>query len=604
MIIGIIIIIIILVICWFSFSKKNQPQSVVSIIDKNPKAALTPDISTSETEIFTDEGGREYRIEIDTIQIPRKTYIKGKVFGKYRGDLIDEGEELYNSHTYEFAIYEAQVTCSEFSPDKPFENPGQPFPKEKLPAVLPVALLQNEKLYGLNILEPKLYAFNSVKKLHQIEGTQIFGTFNADITGYILDYTEIEEEKRIYLDSIIETVVPETIIPEKLICSEVETGEIEWKGKNYFRKQYYATNYRDTVWGKWEYTKQPSGGCFSSVLGGLGAIIGLIFLLIMLPGLLYFIPILMLFIILNYLGPFLKWIFRIIGAFLLVAFFFSLFNTGIRNSHRFNPTPPKIVDSPRETKQDIEPIVDDNNNNSSSEPDDNQIQDSIITRFRAWQDYDGNRYEGNYSLLLSAFRNSKSFKTNLQIPQNSINSYDEIIFNLKKNDQNKLDGVYKLFDSIGNTNKLSKIKFAEMVVSFVQDIPYAIILDDECNASLYTDAFTRQHLLNPNALCDGNERFGINTPVEFLASLKGDCDSRTLLLYTIFSHYDYDVALLSSEQYGHSLLGINLPISGITYEYQTQHYVLWETTTPNIRPGILPNEISNLNNWRISLKSK
>ena len=143
-----------------------------------------------------------------------------------------------------------------------------------------------------------------------------------------------------------------------------------------------------------------------------------------------------------------------------------------------------------------------------------------------------------------------------------------------------------------------------MIVTFVQDIPYALVLDNGCDASLYNDRFTRNYLLNKLGECDGYQQFGINTPVEFLTNLKGDCDTRTLLLYTILSHYNYDVAMMSSEFYGHSIIGINLPISGIAYTYNNQKYVLWETTAPNIKPGIIPNEISNLNNWRISLKSK
>jgi len=75
-------------------------------------------------------------------------------------------------------------------------------------------------------------------------------------------------------------------------------------------------------------------------------------------------------------------------------------------------------------------------------------------------------------------------------------------------------------------------------------------------------------------------------------------------LYTIFSHYDYDVALMSSEYYGHSILGINLPLNGIAYTYQNQRYILWETTIKNAKPGNIPEEVSNINNWRISLKSK
>ena len=89
-----------------------------------------------------------------------------------------------------------------------------------------------------------------------------------------------------------------------------------------------------------------------------------------------------------------------------------------------------------------------------------------------------------------------------------------------------------------------------------------------------------------------------------MSSLNGDCDSRTLLLYTMFTHYGYDVALFSSEYYNHSIIGVNLPINGIAYKNGNQRYVLWETTAPNIRAGFLPKEISNLNYWRISLKSK
>jgi hypothetical protein len=143
-----------------------------------------------------------------------------------------------------------------------------------------------------------------------------------------------------------------------------------------------------------------------------------------------------------------------------------------------------------------------------------------------------------------------------------------------------------------------------MIVSFVQDIPYALVLPENCDPNLYSDNFIKQYLNSNNAKCDGFEKFGINTPVEFLATLNGDCDTRTLLLYTILAHYNYDITLLSSELYSHSIIGINLPLEGKSYDYANQKYILWETTAPNIKPGILPSEISNTGNWRISLKSK
>ena len=153
-------------------------------------------------------------------------------------------------------------------------------------------------------------------------------------------------------------------------------------------------------------------------------------------------------------------------------------------------------------------------------------------------------------------------------------------------------------------NHLSEKGLAETIVSFVQDIPYVVVLSNACDPSLYADAFIKKYLSAENALCDGFEKFGINTPVEYIATLKGDCDTKTLLLYTMLSHYGYDVAMLSSEYYNHSLIGINLPYEGVAYKYNNQRYILWETTAPNFKPGILPNEISNTNYWRISLKSK
>jgi hypothetical protein len=181
--------------------------------------------------------------------------------------------------------------------------------------------------------------------------------------------------------------------------------------------------------------------------------------------------------------------------------------------------------------------------------------------------------------------------------------YDRIIYTLKEHDKYDLNYLYQLFDSLQNTHQLSKKLFAEMIVSFVQTIPYTLILPKSCDANLYDDRFTVQYLQSKNAQCQGNERFGINTPVEFLGNLDGDCDTRALLLYTVLAHYGYDVVVLSSEHYGHSIIGINLPYNGASYPFNNQKYVFWETTAPNIRPGYLPSEISNTNYWRISLKS-
>lgn len=582
-------------------------------------------INIIKEEPFVGEDGLDYVKVTKEILTPRKTYLKGTISGKYRGDKIPDDYD--KADLYDFEIYEAEVLCNsidDFRKNRPFVFPndfkniedikrvkGRVFPKSKLPEILPVNITANSKTFPINVLEPKLYEFEINRKYHQTEGDEIFGSFTAYVTGYVFDY-EREEAEEIVGPVIEEIVQPDgpPIPPKPIQCipSKVETGRTEAKG-SYIRKEFKCRNHNDNVWGKWEYSGIKTGhntfysnsGCLGDFISLIGVLIFLVFLIAVLPGLGYFILFYLAILLIGLLAPYLKWIFRTIGIILLIAFIGSFINAINDGSVRYNP-PPTIVDTQEETSQTIEPIVDNKIDNSNAQKDDEK--DYLIKKYREWRDYDGNNYKGYYTLKQSDIRKAGLYKTNLQISSSNIRSYDEIVYSLKENDKTKLDGLYKLFDSIQSNGKLSNIKFAEMIVSFVQDIPYVLILEDNCDANLYSDNFTRRYLSNPKAKCSGFQRFGINTPVEFLYNLNGDCDTRTLLLYTVLSHYNYDVALMSSEFYGHSILGVNLPINGLSYSYNNQKYILWETTTQNVKPGIIPNEISNLNNWRISLKSK
>lgn len=604
----ILIIIALFLLYWFFFKSEKPTNNSINRIQKDCISKIEQSIE-KEKEIFIDDDGKKYWKETKKIQIPRKTFIKGNITGKYRGELIELEEELHNSTIYDFEIYEAEVNCQEFREKIAFKSKEIAFPKDKLPEILQVSFFQHNKWYGLNILEPELFNFHSVKKLHQIEGNEIFGTFSAEITGYILDYKTEFEEEIIYVAEItedIKEIKEKKAVAKKLVSSNVETGKVERKG-DYFRKQYYTTNYVDTIWGNWQYSNlknnnSNSSGCLSSIFSGIGLLLGFIFLIAILPGLVYVLPVLAIIILFSIFENLFRWLFRIFGVLLLIAFAFSIVLSFNNRNNNFVPKP-LIVDNPKETKPEYKPIIDSTNTNKKdtiTPP----FKDTIITRFRSWQDYDGNKYEGSYQIKLSDFNNAHDYKTNLKIYQSDGRSYDEMIYSLKEYDKNKINGLYILLDSINNSNKLNKLQFAEVAVSFVQDIPYTLILNDGCNAGLYNNEFIKDYLANPNARCEGNQKYGINTPVEFLTNLNGDCDTRTLLLYTVLSHYDYDVALLSSEQYGHSILGINLPINGTAINYNGQRYVVWETTAHNIRPGILSQQFSNLNNWRISLKSK
>lgn len=583
-------------------------------------------------ESFVGEDGNSYVKITKEILTPRKTYLKGTISGKYRGTRL-VGYSSYED-LFDFEIYEAEVNCKskdDVRKNKSFEFPndfkginvdsisGNVFPKDKLPSTLPVQMLSDGKRFGINLLEPKLYEFEIIRKLHQTEGDEVFGSFNAYVTGYVFDYeSEIVEEIKEQLNNGRDKDKDENndLITDNKVCesSKVPTGRTDRKG-DYISTEYRCKHHNDTVWGDYIYEPEKpitetGGGCFSSIFSILLLIIGLFLIIKFLPGLLYLIVFFIIIAIISFLEPVLRWIFKILGPLLLIAFIVSLiYNfTNSGGGRNFSPIP-SSTDVPRETTPIVEPLpFVDNGTDNLNPTDSTQVvqekNDSIITRYRQWKDYKGNVYEGTYQIKLSDFRKSSYFKNNLRLNDQSVRSYDKVIHSLKEYDKPKLNGLYRMFDSIQKSNQLNKNQFAEMVVTFVQDIRYAIVLSDGCDPSLYNDRFTRNYLLNNKGFCDGNQRFGINTPVEFMTNLKGDCDTRTLLLYTILSHYNYDVAVMSSEFYGHSILGINLPYNGLSYNYKNQKYILWETTALGAKPGIISNDISNTNYWRISLKSK
>lgn len=573
--------------------QKETNTSVNNATNKNIISENEIEDIEFEEEILIDEEGRKYKILNLVRELPRRTYILGDLNGKYWGEIDTKKEtEFVQNKFFDFNIYEITVSNSITNNETPFIlNELSSFPRERLPKLLTIRLLKDGKEYELNLHEPQVGNVVFNRKLHQDEGTEVFGTIDAKVTGYVLDFTKEPYQEIQYLNQNNEPLINE--VAKKDIQKTISpTGNVEYRD-NYTRTEYFYSDFKTTYWDDWKYNKPTktnhSEGCLSSFLGIIGLIIGIAFFILLLPQLGVLLPILAIPFLLNIIPSNIwNWIIRIFAGLLLFAFVASIFYS-ISNTNS-NYVPKKYaVDNVKETTDTLKRVSE---------------KDTIISHFRSWRDYDNNLYEGSYFVKYSAYQNAKSYKNNLQIIGNNQGEYDKILYSLKENDKGNIEGLFQLFDTLKFEEKLDTIAFAKMIVSFVQDIPYALVLPENCDPNLYSDNFIKQYLNSNNAKCDGFEKFGINTPVEFLATLNGDCDTRTLLLYTILAHYNYDVALLSSELYSHSIIGINLPLEGKSYDYNNQKYILWETTSPNIKPGILPSEISNTNNWRISLKSK
>src|SRR5690606_26088112 len=100
-----------------------------------------------------------------------------------------------------------------------------------------------------------------------------------------------------------------------------------------------------------------------------------------------------------------------------------------------------------------------------------------------------NHYDTYLKVSAKEYKNSSAFRNGYSIPYNSFDDYNQLIQDLYYSDRNRIPYIYAAFDSLRRVNNLNEYEFAEMVVSCIQDIPYVLLLNKQCNAQLYNDNF-------------------------------------------------------------------------------------------------------------------
>lgn len=598
------ILIIALIIILFFLLRKNSPYNNQTISNENDYSSQEKKIKSDRTYLF-DESGKKYYETPGSRKIAKRLYIHGLLNGKYHGELDKAKEEEYlKSRFFNFTIYESQVEtietddCSCIQENKQFchgihTESEDSFKldvydigdniiefNKSIPAIVSIKSL--DKKFNVSILEPQLKNLKLDTKLHQTENHEVFGTLTCEISGYI-----IQEETETFTNKVY---VDERGIDLPAVLSTLQSSGKSTAFNNFKPTPLYGGG---TV----------GGGCFSSLFSGIFWLLGILFLILAIPTLISLWPLIVIYILYYLLREYLGCAISLLVLLLAALFLFSII-TDYRPFQKRYINPPKTEEENREIKRDYIPITDTIRNTDTTRTD-SLLRDTLIMHYRIWQDMDGTNYEGRFWVKQKDFQNAHQFKTNLIVTGiNEYDSYSKMAYSLKEFDKYKLNGIYFLFDSIKQANMLDTVQLAKAIVSFVQDIPYVLILPDDCDPALYKDYFINRYLRRQMGTCLGFQKFGINTPVEFMGNLKADCDTRTLFLYTVLAHYGYDVALLSSDFYNHSILGINLPFTGVSYNYNKQHYILWETTNKNARPGEISPEMDDLSKWRISLKSK
>ena len=221
-------------------------------------------------------------------------------------------------------------------------------------------------------------------------------------------------------------------------------------------------------------------------------------------------------------------------------------------------------------------------------------QDEIVKHSRTWKDYNGNRFGGNFLIAESAYKRAK--RNRRDIYQEDL-TWGQVYLEMINNDHLYLTQIIRMYDSIGKAKNLNRTEFAEMVVGSVQSIPYVYITASSCE-----DDRIQEIIEEIECPCLGYIRYyGVQSPVEFMYNQLGDCDTRAVFLYLVLSYFNYDVAVIVSEQYGHAVLGINASARGKYLSRAGTKYYVWETTANGFAPGEIPPDMDNMNFWYFAL---
>ena len=543
------------------------------------------------------------------IPIERRTYIKGFFVGKYSAEIDNHKSDFRRENFYDLNIYEADVTITdirkfdegEFEESKNLEQFISSFPS-------PTQCIYNEKSFKITIHYPKIDISDQILYDIVFENEKTFGSVKGKVYGYILHYDF--EEKEIEVENDIVLGKNNTII------QGTKTGKYEIS-ENKRRDQFYNSN-GTTYWGDWydlpkKIEPESSLGClfqFFNILPNIffgllalaflfaigwkaSIILSIIFGLGYLLSIINKVPIFVL-TLLSFLRKIISyifsWIVNLVAILVFLAIFFAIINA--------------LSDGGFKPKQRVHLADDTDETTTVKRNDELNANDSLITHFRKWKDYDGKGYQGYLTVSSNDFVSSNLNRVGLSIIPQSESDMNRVYKNLVTTDLDKLSRICLMFDSIRIKEKIpsGSLQFANIIVSCIQDIPYTLVLQDECNPNIYSEGFIKKYL-SEGGNCLPDTKFGLLSPVEFMASLKGDCDTRTILLFSILTNFNYDVMVLGSYTYKHSILAINLRGNGAYKFYNNKKYFVWETTMENMEIGQLPSEISDMNLWNINLKN-
>jgi hypothetical protein len=235
---------------------------------------------------------------------------------------------------------------------------------------------------------------------------------------------------------------------------------------------------------------------------------------------------------------------------------------------------------------------------------DPSVRDFLNKKQISWWDFDIKNYKITYSTSSINYRKSSENRNKISNynTNDEIDYWSKVYSSLNNNDRKYLDSFYYQILQKQKENKLNTIQTAEMVVTMIQEIPYVLVHDKSCQevvSSSENDFINEYH--EDNRPCLPNISAGVQSPYEFAHNLKGDCDTRALLGFSILTKLNIPTSIWISTAYGHSVLGIGIPTQGTNFKVieGVKHFAV-ELTSKGFRLGMIAPEHRNMNNWFIA----
>ncbi len=506
------------------------------------------------------------------------TYIKGNAKGSFKLKLSSS-----STHKDVYHVDDLYLCCDGIVEDATLGSPISSLPdrtefdRYEVPPCIRKRDIVADMNYGGSVYEVKLHEVI----LHHVEETGTFHdpeqetkvvTYEALFVAIIHDWKPTVQTQNENQDASINTIMVVPVEPNNLYGYEgkKETRTVKADSSN------TAGCLSSSIW-------FIALLLFSSLmLAGFGssAAVG-IFILIMVAALMYHIR--------SFLWMLMKLVFGIALLVWSLALIKDLVDTSNESGNRDDGTTNVIKDNIDEPS-----LLEDD------------VDGTLLSRVHSWTDYSQNRYNGQFKVSLNDYERSSTKRRSFTPSTGGVGMYSELYGAIVNYPESEMRMVQEMYTALVVEGTMPRSAFAEMVVSSIQNIPYFLVHEFDCiQSSASNNVSADFHRENGSEYCLPNVAFGLTTPSEFVRTFKGDCDTRALYLYNVLDRLGFDVAILVSVEYGHAVLGINLPYEGKRLRSHTgKSYSVWETTAPDWKPGQLDPSVSDMRLWKIAIQSQ